>query len=417
MQKATPKSLYEAMPETKAVLEDVLREGAHKLLQAALETEIHEHLDRYRELRDERGRRLVVRNGSHPAREILSGIGPIPIRQPRLDDRALTDIGEARFSSSILPRFMRRAPSIDAVVPVLYLKGISTDDFPTALEALLGPAVKGLSAATVVRLKEIWTTEYREWAKRDLSGKNYVYVWVDGIYCNARLEDERNCLLVMMGADSFGKKELLAVTDGVRESKQSWRELLLDLQHRGLSVPPKLAVCDGALGFQAAAAEIWPTTRIQRCWVHKTANILDKLPKAVQGSAKRLIHEQYMAPTRDKAVEAHELFVKTYSPKYPKAVECCTKDFDDLFAFYDFPAEHWIHIRTTNPVESAFATVRLRHRKTKGNGTREATLTMVFKLCREAEKTWRKLDGSAKLSLVVAGRKFMNGELVDDQAA
>jgi transposase-like protein len=405
------------MPETKAVLEEVLREGAQRLLQAALETEILEHLDRYRDLRDDRGRRRVVRNGSHPAREILSGIGPIPLRQPRIDDRVLAGIGETRFSSSILPRFMRRAPSIDAVVPVLYLKGISTNDFPTALEALLGPGAKGLSATTVVRLKDIWTEEYREWAKRDLGGKSYVYVWADGVYCQARLEDERSCLLVVMGADSFGNKELLAVVDGIRESKQSWRELLLDLKHRGLNVSPKLAICDGALGFQAAAAELWPSTRIQRCWVHKTGNVLDKLPKAVQSSAKRLIHEQYMAPTREDAVKAHELFVATYSPKYPKAVECLTKDFENLFAFYDFPAEHWLHVRTTNPIESTFATVRLRHRKTKGNGTREATLTMVFKLCREAEKTWRKLDGSAKLSLVVAGRKFKDGELIDDQAA
>lgn len=417
MQKATPKPLYGAMPETKAKLEEVLREGARKLLQEALEAEIREHLERYRDVRDDRGRRLVVRNGNQPEREILSGIGPIPVRRPRVDDRALADLGQERFTSSILPRFMRRAPSIDAVVPVLYLKGISTDDFPAALEALLGPGVKGLSAATVVRLKDIWTAEYRSWATRDLSGKKYVYVWVDGVYCNARLEEERNCLLVMMGADSCGNKELLAVMDGVRESKQSWRELLLDLKHRGLEVPPNLAVCDGAMGFQAAAAELWPATRIQRCWVHKTGNVLDKLPKAVHGSAKRLIHEQYMAPTREQALKAHERFVETYAPKYPKAVECLTKDFEDLFAFYDFPAEHWTHIRTTNPIESTFATVRLRHRKTKGNGTREATLMMVFKLCREAEKTWRKLDGSAKLSLVVAGKRFLNGELVDDQAA
>lgn len=412
MKKPTPIPAFEAMPETRTTLEDILREGARNLLQAALESEIQEHLEHYRSLLDAQGHRVVVRNGSHPERDILTSIGPVTIRQPRVDDRELEPLGKERFTSQILPKFMRRAPSIDAVVPVLYLKGISTDDFPTALEAILGPGAKGLSATTVVRLKEVWNAEYADWAKRDLSGKNYVYIWADGVYCNARLEGERNCLLVIMGADSFGNKELLAVIDGVRESTQSWREIMLDLKSRGLMAPPKLAVCDGAMGFQAAVAEVWPTTRIQRCWVHKTANVLNKLPKSVQPSAKALLHQQYLAPTREEATKAHALFIETYQPKYPKAVECLTKDIDDLFAFYDFPAEHWCHIRTTNPIESTFATVRLRHRRTKGNGTRQATLTMVFKLCREAERNWRRLDGYKILPLVVAGNTFKNGELV-----
>jgi transposase-like protein len=312
---------------------------------------------------------------------------------------------------------MRRSPSIDTLVPVLYLKGISSDDFPTALEAILGPQAKGLSASTVVRLKDIWTEEYEEWSKRDLTGKRYVYVWADGVYCNARLEDERACLLVVMGADSFGNKELLAVSDGYHESAQSWKEILLDLRSRGLEKAPALAVCDGAMGFQAAAAEVWPETRIQRCWFHKTGNVLDKLPTSLQAKAKGMLHDQYLAPTREDALKALDLFVNSFGDKYPKAVECLVKDKDDLFAFYDFPAAHWLHLRTTNPIESTFATVRLRHRRTKGNGTRKATLAMVYKLCREAEHGWRKLDGFKLIPLVEAGVKFVNGERVDEAAA
>jgi len=294
---------------------------------------------------------------------------------------------------------------------------VSSDDFPAALEAILGPQAKGLSASTVVRLKEVWSAEYHEWSKRDLSGKRYVYVWVDGVYCQARLEDERTCLLVVMGADSFGNKELLAISDGFRESTQSWKELLLDLKSRGLDKPPALAVCDGATGFQAACAQLWPETRIQRCWFHKTGNVLDKLPKALQAKAKDMLHEQYLAPTREAALKACELFVDCFSDKYPKAVECLVKDKEDLFAFYDFPSAHWLHLRTTNPIESTFATVRLRHRKTKGNGTRAATLAMAYKLCREAEQGWRRLDGFKLIPLVEAGIKFVNGERERETAA
>ena len=406
-----------AMPVTKGVLDDIVREGARKMLQAALEDEIEEHLARFKDRVDPQGKRQIVRNGYQPERTVLTGAGPIPIKRPRVDDRALDAVGEERFTSRILPKFMRRAASIDTLVPVLYLKGISTDDFPTALEAILGPQAKGLSASTVVRLKDIWTEEYSEWSKRDLTGKRYIYVWADGVYCNARLEDERSCLLVLMGATSSGSKELIAVSDGFRESVQSWKEILLDIRSRGLVKDPSLAVCDGAMGFQAAAAEVWPTTRIQRCWFHKSGNVLDKFPVALQAKVKGMLHDQYLAPTREDAEKAYELFVDSFEAKYPKAVECLVKDKADLFAFYDFPAAHWVHLRTTNPIESTFATVRLRHRRTKGNGTRRATLAMVYKLCREAEKGWRKLAGYILIPLVEAGTKFVNGVRVDEAAA
>jgi transposase-like protein len=387
------------------------------MLQAALEAEIEDHISRYQAMVDESGKQAVVRNGYQPERTILTGAGPIPVRRPRVDDRLLDTVGKERFTSRILPKFMRRAASIDTLIPVLYLKGISTDDFPVALEAILGPQAKGLSATTIVRLKDIWTEEHAEWSKRDLSEKRYVYVWADGVYSNARLEDERACLLVLMGADSLGNKELIAISDGFRESAQSWKELLLGLKSQGLHFDPALAVCDGAMGFQAAAAEVWSATRIQRCWFHKAGNILDKLPSSIQAKAKGIIHDMYLAPTCEDAQKAYDLFIASFEAKYPRAVECLTKDKDDLFAFYDFPAAHWIHLRTTNPIESTFATVRLRHRKTKGNGTRKATLAMVFKLCREAEKSWRKLDGFKLIPLVVAGKKFVNGEQVDESAA
>jgi putative transposase len=418
VRKITTENAIEATPDTSAgVLETLIRTGARQVLQAALEAEIQEHLERYKTFVDEKGNRQIVRNGHQAERTVLTAAGPIPVRRPRVDDRVLEGKGEQRFSSQILPKFMRRAASLDSLIPALYLQGISTDDFPTALEAILGPQAKGLSATTVVRLKETWATEYTEWSKRDLSKKHYVYVWVDGVYCNARLEDEKACLLVIIGADLSGKKELLAISDGLRESSQSWREILLDLRARGLKRPPVLAICDGAMGFQAAAAELWPTTRIQRCWFHKLGNVLNKLPSALQEKAKGLLHDQFMAPTREEAMKAYERFVETFEAKYPKAVECLTKDKEDLFVFYDFPASHWIHLRTTNPIESTFATVRLRHRKTKGNGTRQATLTMVFKLCKEAERSWRRLMGFHVLPLVEAGKKFVNGELVDESAA
>jgi putative transposase len=403
------------LSEGKSLLETIARKGACEMLAYALEEEIKRHIDQYKNLADGNGRRVVVRNGYQPEREILTGIGPLKIKQPRVDDRVLPE-GE-RFSCKILPRYMRRAPSIDNLIPVLYLKGISTNDFQTALSSILGEGVKGLSANTIVRLKQIWEVEYQEWSKRDLSGKRYVYIWADGIHCNVRLDDQKSCLLVIMGADENGNKELLTVCDGYRESKASWKEILLDLKQRGLKKSPKLAVGDGALGFWAALEEEYPDTKPQRCWVHKTANILDKLPKAIQSKAKSMIHDMYMADTKENALKAYDLFIKSFQDKYPKAVECLVKDKESLFTFYQFPALHWLHVRTTNPIESTFATVRNRTHSTKGCGSRMATLTMIYKLCLEAEKTWRKLKGHKMIELVIQDKKFVNGELVVENVA
>ena len=349
-------------------LEDLAREGARVMLQYALEEEVREFIEKHQNNTYQNGKRKVVGNGSHPKREIITGIGPIEIKQPRVDDRPIPE--EERFTSKILPRYLRRVPSIDNLIPVLYLKGLSTNDFTTALTSILGEGVRGLSATNIVRLKQIWENEYQQWTKRDLSKKKYVYFWVDGIYCNVRLDDQRSCLLVIMGADEHGNKELIAVSDGYRESKTAWKEILLDLKQRGLKEGPKLAVGDGALGFWAALGEEFPETKWQRCWVHKTANILDKMPKSIQSKAKSIIHDMYMADTGENAWKAYNHFLDAYEDKYPKAVECLKKDKDDLFTFYTFPAVHWIHIRTTNPIESTFATVRNRTRSTKGCGSR-----------------------------------------------
>ena len=403
---------------SRSVLEEIIREGARKMLKLALENEVAEFIQKHSALVDEGGRRVVSRNGYMPERDIVTGMGPLTIKQPRIDDRSLNEYcSNDRFTSNILPRYLRRIPSIDNLIPALYLKGISTNDFPTALSAILGEGVKGLSATNIVRLKESWQKNYMEWKNRDLSGKNYVYFWVDGVYFNVRLEDDRSCILVIMAADKYGNKELLAVSDGYRESKLSWREMLLDLKQRGLSFAPKLATGDGGLGFWAALGEVFPETRRQRCWVHKTVNILDKMPKSIQAKAKSMIHEMYMAATKEGALKAYDHFIQTFEPKYPKAVECLRKDKEDLFTFYDFPATHWIHIRTTNPIESTFATVRLRTVKTKGCGSRIATLTMVFKLTMEAARTWKKLKGHQLILLVLENKKFVDGELTEEVAA
>ena len=370
-----------------SVLEQVARQGAQKMLRLALENEVEEFIQKHSNLKGENGKKVVTKNGYMPEREILTGMGPLPIKQPRIDDRNLKGYLVDRFTSNILPRYLRRIPSIDNLIPVLYLKGISTNDFPSALSAILGEGAAGLSATNIVRLKSCWENDYLKWKSRDLSHKNYVYFWVDGIYFNVRLDDDRSCILVIMGADKHGNKELVAVSDGYRESKLSWREMLLDLKQRGLAFAPRLATGDGSLGFWAALAEVFPETKRQRCWVHKTANILDKMPKSIQPKAKSMIHEMYMAATKESALKAYDHFIESFEPKYPKAVECLKKDKKDLFTFYDFPATHWIHIRTTNPIESTFATVRLRTTKTKGCGSRIATLSMVFKLTMEAAKT------------------------------
>ncbi len=386
-------------------LEETLREGARRLLQEALENEIQEHLKLLREKRDENGRRAIVRNGYLPERSILTGIGPINIKQPRVRDKR----NEVNFTSAILPPYMRKIPSIEAVIPALYLKGISTGDFSEALESILGENARGLSPTNIVRLKKSWEREYQEWSGRNLSEKHYVYIWVDGIYFNIRLEECRPCLLVIIGALADGNKEVVGIYDGHRESKESWKEALHDLKKRGISIEPSLAIGDGALGFWAAVEEVFPSTKHQRCWVHKTVNVLDKMSKTVQGNAKRLLHEMYMAPTKEDGLKAFEAFLKMYEAKYPKACECLKKDKEQLFTFYNFPAEHWQHIRTTNPIESTFATVRHRTRQTKGCGSRLATLTMVFKLALSAQKHWRKLRGYQLLEKIIQGVRFKNG--------
>jgi putative transposase len=308
-----------------------------------------------------------------------------------------------------LPPYLRRTKSLEELIPWLYLKGISTGDFAEALGAILGSDAPNLSATTITRLKGVWEGEHEAWSKRSLSGKHYVYVWADGVHFNIRLEEGRQCILVLMGATAEGKKELIAIADGYRESEQSWKELLLDCKARGLEIEPHLAIGDGALGFWKAMRQVWDTTKEQRCWVHKTANVLDKLPKGSQPKAKRMLHEIYQAEGRKEAEKAFDLFVSTYEAKYPKATECLTKDRDVLLTFYDFPAEHWVHIRTTNPIESVFSTVRLRHAKTKGSGSRTACLTMVYKLMESASKKWRALNSSTLLPEVVKGTVFIDG--------
>lgn len=376
------------------------------MLREAVEAEVADYIERHAGERDPRtGLRRVVRNGHLPEREILSGVGPIPVRQPRVRDQR----EGMKFTSAILPPYFRRTPSLEALIPTLYLKGVSTNDFPEALCAILGEGAKGLSASTIVRLKEVWEKEYETWQERDLTGKRYVYFWVDGVYFNVRLTDERPCVLVIVGALEDGTKELVALMDGERESALSWKELLLDLKRRGLEVGPEVSVGDGALGFWAALDEVFPKCRRQRCWVHKTANVLDKMPKSVQPAAKAMLHRMYQEETKEEALKLYEEFLGLYGAKCPKACACLEKDKEDLFTFYDFPAEHWGHLRTTNPIESSFATVRHRHRQTKGNGSRAATLAMAHKLVMEAERHWRKLNGHELMVKVIEGVKFVDG--------
>ncbi len=395
--------------EGRDVLTTVLRAGAHKLLADAVEAEVADYLDARSHLLDQSGKQQVVRNGHLPERTIVTGIGSVPVQMPRVRDRR--DPAEREhFSSKILPPYLRKTRSVEELVPWLYLKGVSTGDFSEALAALLGPNVPGLSATTVTRLKKVWEEEYETWSHRDLSEKQYVYLWADGVHFNVRLEgQERQCILVLMGTTADGQKELIAIQDGVRESEQSWKELLLDCQARGLTVAPKLAIGDGALGFWKAIRQVFTETNEQRCTVHKTANVLDKLPKKIQPKAKDMLHQIWQAETRAAANQAFDLFLATFEAKYPKATECLQKDRRELLAFFDFPAQHWGHLRTTNPIESTFASVRLRTSKTKGCGSRLACLTMVFKLMESAAKTWRGLNGSALIPDVIAGVLFTDG--------
>lgn len=398
------------------VLSEILREGAQQMLSAAIEAEVWEWIESHAHLRDGRGHRQVVRNGHLPEREITTGIGQVKLRQPRVHDRRAGDEREP-FSSKILPPYLRKTKSIEELLPWLYLKGISTGNFNEALQSLLGPECPGLSASTVSRLLEGWQAEYQEWSKRSLADKHYVYLWVDGIHFNIRLEEDRQCILVVMGATADGRKELIAIADGYRESEQSWMELLLDVKSRGLAIDPKLATGDGALGFWKALPKVFPTTRTQRCWVHKTGNVLDKFPQRLRPRAKERLHDIWMADTREAANQAFDLFLETYGAKHPKACDCLAKDREELLAFYDFPAEHWKHLRTTNPIESVFATVRLRHRRTKGNGSRTRCLAMVHQLMLSASKRWRLLNGYELLADIIQGVQFTDGIKSQEVAA
>jgi len=403
------------LPGSQDALTDILRQGAQQLLAQAIEAEVAIWIDRRQTCVDDRGHRQVVRNGYLPQRTLTTGVGAVAVQQPRVHDRRPEGERE-KFSSAILPPYLRKTKSIEELIPWLYLKGVSTGDFSEALAAILGPDAKGLSATTVTRLKGVWQQEYDAWQKRSLVGKHYVYVWADGVYFNVRLEGSRQCILVLMGATADGKKELIAIQAGQRESELSWKELLLGVQARGLTIDPALAIGDGALGFWKALRQVYETTKEQRCWVHKTANVLDKLPKSVQPKAKEMLHEIYLAPSRAEAEKALDLFVRTYEAKYPKATQCLAKDRTELLTFYDFPAEHWMHLRTTNPIESVFATVRLRTEKTKGSGSSDACLSMVFKLMESAAKRWRALNKSVLMADVVAGAVFVNGEKQENAA-
>jgi putative transposase len=398
-------------------LSEVLRNGARALLAQAVEAEVSSLLCCHADKLTDDGRRRLVRHGHLPEREIMTGIGPVAVRCPRVRDRGGEGCERIRFSSTILPPYARRSKSLEVLIPILYLKGISTGDFEDALIALLGRDASGLSASTIGRLKEAWSEEHARWSKRDLSAKRYIYFWVDGIHVQARLEDTAQCLLIIIGATPEGRKEFVGLTDGVRESAQSWRELLLDLKRRGLSIGPELAVADGALGFWQAVEEVWPQTRGQRCWVHKTANVLNKLPKSQQPKAKRALQEIWMAETKKDALAAFDAFVETWGVKYDKAAECLIKDRDALLAFYDFPAEHWKHLRTTNVVESSFATVRHRTVRSKGCLSNKTALAMIFKLAEAAEKSWHRLNGHNQLPKIILGIKFADGiEVVRSQA-
>jgi putative transposase len=390
-------------------LTEILRNGARALLAHAVEAEVAGFLSDHTDKLTADGRARLVRHGHLPEREIVTGIGPVAVRCPRVRDRAADGRERICFSSAILPPYARRSKSLEVLIPILYLKGISTGDFEEALVALLGRDAGGLSASTIGRLKEAWSDEHARWSKRDLSTKRYVYFWVDGIHVQARLEDDAQCLLVIIGATPEGKKELVGLIDGVRESSQSWKGLLLDLKWRGLSMGPELAVADGALGFWQALEEVWPNTRGQRCWVHKTANVLNKLPKSQQSKAKRALQEIWMAETKKDALAAFDAFVETWAVKYDKAVECLTKDRETLLAFYDFPAEHWKHLRTTNVIESSFATVRHRTVRSKGCLSNKTALAMIFKLGEAAERSWRRLNGHNQLPKIILGVKFADG--------
>ena len=392
-------------PENMDALQEVLKQGARKLLEQAIEAELADLLERHTNLVTADGKRAVVRNGYLPERTIQTGLGDISVKVPKVRDRSKKGV---KFNSELVPPYLKRTKAVEEFLPWLYLRGISTGDFSEALQHLLGKDAPGLSAATISRLKQGWESDYQAWQKRDLSKKRYAYIWADGVYSHVR-QDDRLCLLVIIGSDERGQKELLALTDGYRESAASWEDVLNDLMGRGLQTAPKLAVGDGALGFWKALSKLWPTTNQQRCWVHKSANVLEKLPKSVQPKVKEALHNIWQAETREAALKSFNQCVKRFELKYPKAMECLNKDKDSMLAFYDYPAEHWPHIRTTNPIESVFATVRLRTDRTKNCGSRGTTLAMAFKLMESAQKRWRRLRGYKMLADVIVGVKFING--------
>jgi len=400
-------------------LSEIVRQGARSLLMQAVEAEVSTFLEDHSDASLADGRRRFVRHGHLPERMIQTGIGTVEVRQPRVRDRGPSGHDGLGFSPSILPKYARRTKSLEALIPWLYLKGISSGDFQQALVALLGTDAPNLSADAVLRLCKSWRQEQERWEQRDLSTRRYVYLWADGVYFQARMDEASQCMLVIIGATPEGRKELVGFTDGYRESAQSWRELLVDLKARGLAIAPELATADGGLGFWAALREVFPTTKEQRCWVHKTANILNAMPKAVQPRAKQDLHQIWMAETRADAQAAFERFVAKYGVKYDKAAHCLAKDRQVLLAFYDFPAEHWKHVRTSNPIESTFATVRHRTKRSKGCLSRATAKVMVFKLIKAAEGSWRKLDGQNQLPKIIQGVKFANGVEVknDNQAA
>jgi len=375
------------------------------MILAALELEVEQYVQALRHVRDELDHATVVRNGHARERTVQVGAGPIKLRAPRVDDRR----PDHQFTSKILPPYMRRSPRLEEALPVLYLRGLSTGDFSEALKALLGPEAAGFSASTVTRLLKVWQDEYQVWCKRSLEGRDYVYVWADGVYFNVRLEEDRLACLVIVGVLPDGRKEIIAIEDGYRESTESWASLLRDLKRRGMPAPV-LAVGDGGLGFWGALRDVYPETQAQRCWKHKMANVLDKLPRRLQPRAKAMLHEIMKAPDHASALEDIDRFSQEYGARYPKAVETLTKDQDQLLTFFDFPAEHWIHLRTTNPIESPFATVKARTKKTKGAGSRNAGLAMAFKLLLSAEQRWRRVNAPHLVALVRAGVKFPDGE-------
>ncbi|TBN35793.1 IS256 family transposase [Paracoccus subflavus] len=387
---------------------DIIRDGARKLIEQAIHAELAVLMAAFSAEKLENGTSRLVRHGYLPEREVMTGIGPVPVKVPRVRDRKPGE-DKITFTPSILPRYLRKAKSVEELLPWLYLKGVSTGDFSEALAALLGPNADGLSAKTITRLKADWWNDYEAWQKRDLSHRRFLYIWADGVYFKPRMAEEKQCVLVIVGADEYGRKELLGMIDGFRESAESWRELLLDLKRRGLKQDPNLAIGDGALGFWTALREVFATTREQRCWVHKTMNVLNTLPKSLQDKAKSHLHDIWQAETKAEAGAAFDFFVETYGVKYDKAVAKLVKDREALLTFYDYPAEHWKHIRTSNPIESTFATVRHRTKRTKGCLSRRTGLAMAFKLMMSAQGKWRKLDGQNRLPEIIQGIEFRDG--------